>query len=293
MRDATTSTTGETVKVIIKFKAERSSDDYENRDIIALYNLIFNNVFNALKFSQHNRRYYDAHRSKALTVQRRKLEVWPGYVSAVDHYEGGLLVQLDVTHRVLRMEPVIDFIMSAMKGGGDAKGRVEKGLIGSTVVTRYNNNSYIIDDIDFTAKPTSTFKNSKGEELTYLEYYRTRYNLDIVDKNQPMLIHRPRKRSEGDIEKLIYLVPELCIMSGLTDELRKDFKVMKEIASVTRITPAQRHQRLRSYLEAVREVLRLPARNFDHWCERFCDTIYLSESGGQRRLHELGPPAGD
>lgn len=37
-----------------------------------------------------------------------RLEVWPGYVTAVDEYEGGVMLLTDVSHRVLRTETVLD-----------------------------------------------------------------------------------------------------------------------------------------------------------------------------------------
>ena len=32
----------------------------------------------------------------------------------------------------------------------------------------------------------------------------------------------------------IYLIPELCVVTGLTDDMRNDFHLMKEIAEVTK-----------------------------------------------------------
>jgi len=37
-----------------------------------------------------------------------RLEVWPGYVTTVDEYEGGVMLQTDVSHRVLRTETVLN-----------------------------------------------------------------------------------------------------------------------------------------------------------------------------------------
>ena len=37
-----------------------------------------------------------------------RLEVWPGYITAINRYEGGLLMLTDVKHRVLRTETVLD-----------------------------------------------------------------------------------------------------------------------------------------------------------------------------------------
>jgi len=39
-----------------------------------------------------------------------RLEVWPGYITAIRRYEGGLLLLTDVKHRVLRTETVLDIM---------------------------------------------------------------------------------------------------------------------------------------------------------------------------------------
>ena len=38
--------------------------------------------------------------------------------------------------------------------------------------------------------PNSTFVGRNGEEITYTEYYKTQYGIDIKDKKQPMLVNR-------------------------------------------------------------------------------------------------------
>ena len=37
-----------------------------------------------------------------------RLEVWPGYITAISEQEGGLLLLADASHRVLRTETVLD-----------------------------------------------------------------------------------------------------------------------------------------------------------------------------------------
>ena len=41
---------------------------------------------------------------------------------------------------------------------------------------------------------------------------------------------------------MIYLIPELCRLTGLTDQMKADFKVMKDVAQFTRVTPTQRQE---------------------------------------------------
>lgn len=47
-----------------------------------------------------------------------------------------------------------------------------KQLVGSVVMTRYNNRTYRVDDIDWDKSPKDTFTLASGQEITFVEYYR-------------------------------------------------------------------------------------------------------------------------
>ena len=119
-----------------------------------------------------------------------------------------------------------------------------KALMGAVVLTRYNNKTYRVDDIDWERNPTSTFTDDNGREKSFLNYYREKYNIVIEDKKQPLLVSRAKRKTkeEEDIGKFLLLVPELCNLTGLTDDMRSDFRVMKDVAQFTRITPMQRQE---------------------------------------------------
>ena len=48
-------------------------------------------------------------------MQQHKLEVWPGYSTTAEVYEGGLLLQVDQAHRVLRAETAKDVMSNLAK----------------------------------------------------------------------------------------------------------------------------------------------------------------------------------
>ena len=61
------------------------------------------------------------------------------------------------------------------------------------------------------------------------------------------------EQTEEEPEQVICLVPELCSMTGLTDKARNDFRVMKDLAVHTRISPNQRdvHVAIRKFVSVV------------------------------------------
>lgn len=86
-------------------------------------------------------------------------------------------------------------------------------------MTRYNNKTYRVDDVVFDKKPTDTFFLKKEDrEITFIEYFEKRWQLTITDRLQPLLAVRPSRKdiNRGDTS-ISYLVPEICLMTGLSD----------------------------------------------------------------------------
>lgn len=157
--------------------------------------------------------------------------MWPGYVKAIDELEGGLMLTLDVSHRVVNQRTVYDFIEECVqrsKRGGDGNWQdlFKKGIIGSIVSTKYNNKTYRVDDIAFQQNPNTTWKDKNEVEQSYAQYYKSQYNINIRDLKQPILVSRKEFRVSGRADKVevsFGLIPELCNLTGLTDGGFKKF----------------------------------------------------------------------
>ena len=148
-------------------------------------------------------------------------------------------------------------------------------IIYSCFVCRYNNKTYRIDDIDWEKNPLSTFSTRSGE-VSFVQYYENAYNKKITDLEQPLLVSMPKKRvsfciyvhvcacgtwsillsiCEQDqrrgMDGPILLIPELCHMTGLTDEMRSDFRVMKDLAVHTRVGPKERVDTMQKFVAQI------------------------------------------
>lgn len=134
----------------------------------------------------------------------------------------------------MRQETVYELLRDLRKTStGDWKENFLKEILGKIVLTGYNNRTYRIDDIDFTSSPTSTFKGKNEQDVSYIEYYRDRYRIKIYDPKQPMLVSRPKNKDiRGGRSGMIFLVPELCRLTGLTDKQRTNFKMMRAIVKI-------------------------------------------------------------
>ncbi|PIK51000.1 putative seali [Apostichopus japonicus] len=218
-----------------------------------LYNVIFKRIMRILQMQQVGRHYYQP--KLRIPIPQHRLEVWPGYITAIQEFSGGLMLQCDVSHKVLNYETILDTMSNIFKNMQSNKNNYKdecvRELVGCIVLTRYNNQTYRVDDINWDLNPQSTFTLRKGETLSYQEYYKRNYDIDISDGKQPLLVNWPKKRQPDEEITPIHLVPELCSRTGLTDKMREDFKVMKDLAMHTRVTPNQRHLSFRKFIENV------------------------------------------
>lgn len=89
-------------------------------------------------------------------------------------------------------------------------------VIGTVVLTDYNNNTYRIEDVDFSTTPSSTFNLRNNEKITYVNYYQKKYDIKISNLRQPMLVSKSKTRDRQAAEpECVYLVPELCRATGI------------------------------------------------------------------------------
>lgn len=154
----------------------------------------------------------------------------------------------------MRLETVYDIMRTLREESrGNWQDDFKKQIVGATVLTAYNNNTYRVDDVFFDASPLSTFK--KGEvDVTYKAYYKEKYNIPIRDENQPMLVSNPKPRDvRAGRNQVIFLVPELCRATGLTDKMRANFQMMKAMAVHTQMDPVKRVQRLLDFTRRIHQ----------------------------------------
>ncbi|CAL1616189.1 unnamed protein product [Knipowitschia caucasica] len=216
---------------------------------IQFYNIIFKRILRVLKMQQIGRNYYSP--NDPLDIPKHKLTIWPGYTTTILPYESGIMLCTDVSHRVLRSETVRDFMIN-LKQTAPAHRFPDicaKELIGLVVLTKYNNKTYRVDDIAWDHTPNNTFK--KGDtEISFRNYFSNQYGINIVDCNQVMLVSHVKRLgpSGGPPPGPAMLVPELCYLTGLTDKMRSDFNIMKDLSVHTRLSPEDRERRLSRFV---------------------------------------------
>ncbi|XP_069034662.1 piwi-like protein 1 [Embiotoca jacksoni] len=268
---------------------------------IQFYNIIFRRILRILDMQQIGRNYYNP--KDSLDVPQHKLTIWPGYTTTILQYESSVMMCTDVSHKVLRSETVLDFMVNLRQQVGSQRFTdiCTKELIGLIVLTKYNNKTYRIDDVAWDHTPNNTF--TKGDkEISFKDYYKSQYGLAITDGNQVLLVSHVKRMGPtgGPPPGPAMLVPELCYLTGLTAKMRADYIIMKDLNCHTRLEPEEREGRLNRFVANIQKDADAQAE-LDKWGICF-DKELLHLSGrvlpGERMLqgqrsYTYNPSAGD
>ena len=91
------------------------------------------------------------------------------------------MVNIDVSHRVLRRDTALDVIQEVRGNTRDFQRKIRAVLVDSVVLTEYNKSAtYIIKDIKFDMTPNDTFPYYDREkkekiDLSYYDYFKKQY----------------------------------------------------------------------------------------------------------------------
>lgn len=207
------------------------------QDELAL-NIIVKKMLRAINLQQLTRlpKYFDLETTVA--IPHRGLTIFRGYAVKAGIFSGSILIYTDFASKIIRDQSVLSIIEEVQRANPrNFQSTLEADLVGQTVMANYGNQRcYRITGINYDSNPRSTF-NQNGNPVSYVQYYERNYDLRIKNMNQPLLAHYDKNRNET-----IYLIPEFCRPTGITDDMKKDYQCMNDIAKYTRLQP---HERLR------------------------------------------------
>eukprot|EP01133_Synstelium_polycarpum_P002461 gene2461-2798_t len=235
-------TNGGSQTVDVNYVKEISPQD---PSLTQFYNVFLKKLMLLMDHSLIGRQYYN---SKLKTkIQNTNLEVWPGYFTSINHIEKGVSLLADLSSKVVRTESVLSFIEKGFQDRLTDRA-VEESLVGKIVITKYNNRTYRVASIDFKMNPKSTFE-SKGVTTSFERYYRENYpEHTIRDMRQPLISTEVKSRG---VKEIIYLVPELCFLTGISEEILSNYQIMSSLSNTTNIGATDRHQKLKSFVQSL------------------------------------------
>uniref|UniRef100_A0A3Q3DQT5 Piwi-like protein 2 n=1 Tax=Hippocampus comes TaxID=109280 RepID=A0A3Q3DQT5_HIPCM len=221
---------------------------------IPLYNVVLRRVMKMIGLKLVGRNHYDP--ENAIVLGKHRLQVWPGYSTSIKHTDGGLYLCVDVSHKVLRNDSVLD-VMNILYRQSKEKFRDEctKELVGSIIITRYNNRTYRVDAIEWDKSPKDTFTLMDGTKTTFVDYYSKNYGIIIKEMDQPLLMHKPKERSKPGGKQVltgeILIVPELSFMTGIPENMKKDFRSMKDLTMHINVNGDQHTHSIKQLLKNI------------------------------------------
>jgi len=229
------------------------SIEAESSEGAILLRRFFGNLVKKRQLINIKNNYYDP--SKKIMMQQSGFEVWPGYSTTINCFGSSMLIGVNLMHRVLRTDTALDLLYKLKQkyssNPQDFEQKLSDEFQGMNVLTRYNGDkSYVIEGVDLNKSTDYEFETTDKEEIktttTIEKYYKTKYGITIKDRKQPLLINKNKKT-----DQIIYLVPELCILTGLTEENKGNLNLMKEMAVITKGSASSRIKDIKNFMQGI------------------------------------------
>lgn len=223
-------------------------------EMLRMYNTNTNDFLRKLGFFRADRTGGFVHSELRQSI-RPDIYMLRGFRTSINTFDGDkILMNMEPMHKLLQARNVLE-LMSQFRGQPGMQEIIRSALVGRLVMTNYGRNSltYRIEDVNFSLTPQSTFFDERNnKDCTYLEYFKRVYDKDIEVKSQPLLVAVPnsgrKSRNPEQVEKVRNLVPELCFLSGMTDEQRADFGLKRLMLSTSKVDPRDRVSHMSSFL---------------------------------------------
>ena len=173
-----------------------------------------------------------------ITNTTNKQYFYSGFITSVNITESGLYMLVNNVNKLITGKTVLRKMIEIRSKLREQKYN-EKDICDEirdyfkkhkTVLTIYSMHSYRIQDINFEQNPCNTditYKDKDGLKTTIhlINYYKTQYNINIKDKNQPLIIAEnnfQKNQTSNDKNYNIYLVPELVYLTGIEEENKSE-----------------------------------------------------------------------
>lgn len=246
------------VKITIK---RVGTVNWSGMEMIRLYNMNMKSFLRAMGFFQASTTGAYVHQEMREVIGQHNIVMVRGFRTACNvHEQKQILLNLEAVHKLIQTRNIRDHMrqvqQEAQRNRSSVVDSIKHALQGKLCITSYGDRKRIfrIEDVSFDVTPKSTFKDHKRDkDISYLEYYKSRYEVEIKDPSQPMLLAKENRAKRydgtGDEDGSVYLVPELCNIAGLTEDQRNDNRVKMDLIRSSQINPMDRVKHARAFLK--------------------------------------------
>ena len=174
------------------------------------------------------------------------IEFYPGYTSSLLYTEGGKYLNVTLKSKILETKTIYDYLKKVDYKKKSNHQKIKENLINKKFQVTYSKRNYVIYDISFERNPNNTEFLFDKYKIKLKDYYKEIYGKTIKDNNQPLLIAKGTSPKGKQVD--LYFVPELCKLSGIDDNMSKNWKFMKELAEQTKLNPKIRVEKTNEFL---------------------------------------------
>ena len=242
----------------------------KNQQIKSIIENMLRNIImsNPKVITFHDRTIFEIDPKKIINVDNTNKEnIYQGYISSSHITESGLFMLINSRSKYISGKTALQKMLEIRKKyvnqnmpNRDIFEKIREYFYEhKTVLTTYGSlKGYKIKDINFDKNPNNTsvkIKNINGDKknISIINYYKNQYNIDIRDKNQPLLIAennlKIKKLLPSDKNSLpseddyvIYLIPELVYITGIEEDDTENNKRNKNrnIVNKTKMGPSEK-----------------------------------------------------
>eukprot|EP00823_Brevimastigomonas_motovehiculus_P008593 TRINITY_DN78_c1_g1_i1.p1 TRINITY_DN78_c1_g1~~TRINITY_DN78_c1_g1_i1.p1 ORF type:complete len:773 (+),score=259.28 TRINITY_DN78_c1_g1_i1:48-2366(+) len=243
-------------KISIRYLKSIVTHDTASEEVQMCCNVMLNGLLRKMKLVQFGRAFYYP---KMIDIGcDQNLKMYNGFQASILPSQTMMTLTIDLKHRIMHKENmgvVLERLEAyywetlSLKDVPEDEQAVRVGaavnaeLQGATVF--YNNERiYRVDLVDYTKTIDSTFTDSKGADISFATYFKEHHKIELKRKAPGMIMNTSKRGT-------IFLPPELCCRTGLTEKEIENRRLMTELADHTRKSPSKRAHEIKTLIKNV------------------------------------------
>lgn len=228
------------------------TDPAKEPEIIRFLNVVLKTFMEANNFDSYGKRGTFFSKDEAPHRLEKGISILPGFKLNIDRYlDGKLRLNIDTSFRISSTFSILHEFNEAIAYSTDMDGAKSKFTSENIVGKSFS----ILNDLNRMVKimgvdPKMTLSSPCPYEgyKTMREYFEDKYEVKLKDSKQFILFSETKKRvdtpgnankKETIIER-VYYPSEILYGLGLKDAHKKNFHIMKQVGSVTKMDPAKK-----------------------------------------------------
>lgn len=224
------------------FSIDQNNLSYDMPVRKMLFELLINEVIKANPNIDFDKRIFVRKDQKqVLSYRGGKVSFFPGFTTSIQFILDKAYINVALKNRFLREDKnCLQIIKEKIQDRYDEE-QINDHFASKIVKTTYSKRNYKVQSVNFSKSPANTQIVCGDKVLTLVDYYKVSHSVKVVDTKQWLFEVLTREN------EIIYLIPELCLLSGIDDSMINDRDFMTELAGYTKFTANERVTKTREF----------------------------------------------